>query len=122
MKYIKWFLFFITLSLLSYFSFRNSKLIEINVLTYPINISPTYMVLLVFVLGTFLSLLVSLSYFLQLKLENRALKKDVKLKKQEIINLHRISVKGINHGQSSYFFIYSFTSCIIFWVVYWATV
>ena len=98
MKYIKWFLFFITLFLLSYFSFLNSKLIEINVLTYPINISPTYMVLLVFVLGTFLSLLVSLSYFLQLKLENRALKKEVKLKKQEIINLHRISVKGINHG------------------------
>ena len=98
MKYIKWFLFFITLSLLSYFSFLNSKLIEINVLTYPINISPAYMVLLAFVLGTFLSLLVSLSYFLQLKLENRALKKEVKLKKQEIINLHRISVKGINHG------------------------
>jgi len=98
LKYIKWFLFFITLSLLSYFSFLNSKLIEINVLTYPINISPAYMVLLAFVLGTFLSLLVSLSYFLQLKLENRALKKEVKLKKQEIINLHRISVKGINHG------------------------
>jgi uncharacterized membrane protein YciS (DUF1049 family) len=56
------------------------------------------MVLLVFVLGTFLSLLVSLSYFLQLKLENRALKKDVKLKKQEIINLNRISIKGMYYG------------------------
>jgi uncharacterized membrane protein YciS (DUF1049 family) len=73
-------------------------LIEINVLTYPINISPAYMVLLAFVLGTFLSLLVSLSYFLQLKLENRALKKDVKLKKQEIINLNRISIKGMYYG------------------------
>ncbi len=95
MRFIKWLFVLTFLLLLSWFSYLNATPVAINFFSIHYSLSIAFIVLITILLTVVFNLILFLPSLLACSLQNKKLKKRLKLKEQEISNLRHISVKGI---------------------------